>query len=489
MAPLSTKDKDLFEGTTMTFGEHLEELRRCLMKALLGLVIAFLIALPPLDLASKMVDYVKGPLEDALQDFYLTRSERYVTEKLAGLKSAGVATPPLDEVQEAILVDRMLPNLVFIDPRNVFNELKKSYPQQFEHFGLPAFGSVDIVNPERFCEQLYEEREQSPGPAHRVWELLSPEGRALVEKYKDGYTPVTPEDRFKLAEALLKVIESPDFYQEDAFASLGQTAPSFVLTESDQRRQIAYTKYHALMARKDNLSALELNRGLLSAAFPLSLSTGVRQASMLPLLEWKAVDEDPRTSLRSLSAQEMFFIYVKAALIVALIIASPWVFLQIWNFVAAGLYPHERRYVYLFLPISLGLFLGGVLLAFFFVFKPVLDFLLMFNDWMDVDPDVRISEWFGFAIFLPVGFGVAFQLPLAMLLLERIGIIQIDMYTKNWRIAVLAIFIISMFLTPADPYSMLLMAVPLTILYGGGILMCKYLPRGRNPFDSPDEID
>jgi len=86
MAPLSTKDKDLFEGTTMTFGEHLEELRRCLMKALLGLVIAFLIALPPLDLASKMVDYVKEPLEDALQDFYLTRSERYVTEKLSGLK-------------------------------------------------------------------------------------------------------------------------------------------------------------------------------------------------------------------------------------------------------------------------------------------------------------------------------------------------------------------------------------------------------------------
>ena len=489
MAPLSTKDKDLFEGTTMTFGEHLEELRRCLMKSLFGLVIAFLIALPPLDLASKLVDYIKGPLEDALQDFYLTRSERYVTEKLAGLRSAGVATPPLDEVQQAILIDRMLPNLVFIDPRNVFNELKKEFPQQFEDLQFPAFGSVDIINPQQFCQQLFDEREDSPGPANRVWELLSPEGRALVEKYQDGATPVTPEDRSKLAAALLKVIENPNFYQEVAFASLGGAAPSFVLTESDLRRQVGSSKYQALMARKDSLSPLELNRGLLSAAFPLSLSTGVRQASMLPLLEWKAVDEDPRTSLRSLSAQEMFFIYVKAALILSLVLASPWVFYQVWQFVAAGLYPHERSYVYIFLPISLGLFLSGVALAFFFVFQPVLDFLLMFNDWMDVDPDVRISEWFGFAIFLPVGFGISFQLPLVMLFLERIGVFSIEMYTQKWRIAVLAIFVISMFLTPADPYSMLLMAVPLTILYGGGILLCKYLPRGRNPFDSPEEID
>lgn len=489
MAPLSTKDKDLFEGTTMTFGEHLEELRSCLVKSLLGLVIAFLIALPPLDLASKLVDYIKGPLESALQDFYLTRSERYVTEKLAGLKSAGIATPPLDEVQQAILIDRMLPHLVFIDPRNVFSELKKGFPQQFDNLQFPVFGSVDILYPERFCQQLYDEREDSPGPANRVWTLLSPEGQAIVEKYKDGDTPVTPEDRTKLADALLKVIENPDFYQEAAFADLGGAAPSFVLTESDQRRQIASTKYQALMNRKDSMSTLEFNRGLLGAAFPLTLSTGVRQASMLPLVQWTAVDEDPRTSLRSLSAQEMFFIYVKAALILALVLASPWVFYQIWLFVAAGLYPHERRYVYVFLPISLGLFLSGVLLAFFFVFKPVLDFLLMFNDWMDVDPDVRISEWFGFAIFLPVGFGISFQLPLVMLFLERIGVFNVDMYTQKWRIAVLAIFVIAMFLTPADPYSMLLMAVPLTILYGGGILLCKYLPRGRNPFDSPEEID
>ncbi len=379
---------------------------------------------------------------------------------------------------------------MFIDPRNVFNELQKEFPQQFEQFKIPAFGSVDILDPHRFCQQLWEEKDQEPSPAHRVWELLPPEGQQLVETYQAPDAPPMPrEDRTRLAAALLKVIENPDFFREADFASLASGTPSFVLTEADQRRQIAATKYKALMERKDSLSPLELNRGMLGAAFPLTLSTGVRQASMLPMVQWKAVDEDPRTSLRSLSAQEMFFIYVKAALILSAVLASPWVFYQIWTFVAAGLYPHERNYVYVFLPISLLLFLSGVALAFFFVFKPVLEFLLMFNDWMDVDPDVRISEWFGFAIFLPVGFGIAFQLPLVMVFLERIGIFTVEMYTQKWRISVLVIFIISMFLTPADPYSLLLMAVPLTFLYGGGVLLCKFLPRGRNPFDAPEELD
>jgi sec-independent protein translocase protein TatC len=71
-----------------------------------------------------------------------------------------------------------------------------------------------------------------------------------------------------------------------------------------------------------------------------------------------------------------------------------------------------------------------------------------------------------------------------MLFLERIGIFDVTAYLQKWRIAILVIFVISMILSPGgDPYSMLLMAVPLTFLYFGGVLLCKYLPKGRNPFD------
>jgi sec-independent protein translocase protein TatC len=69
-----------------------------------------------------------------------------------------------------------------------------------------------------------------------------------------------------------------------------------------------------------------------------------------------------------------------------------------------------------------------------------------------------------------------------MLFLERIGVMSVASYVEKWRIAILAIFVISMLLTPADPTSMLLMAVPLSFLYVGGVLLCKYLPKKQSPF-------
>ena len=76
-----------------------------------------------------------------------------------------------------------------------------------------------------------------------------------------------------------------------------------------------------------------------------------------------------------------------------------------------------------------------------------------------------------------MGFGISFQLPLVMLFLERIGIFSVQVYLEKWRISILVIFILSAVLTPADPYSLLLMAVPLCFLYFGGILLCHWLPK------------
>lgn len=193
---------------------------------------------------------------------------------------------------------------------------------------------------------------------------------------------------------------------------------------------------------------------------------------------WKPLD----ANTTSLSAHEPFMIWLKAALITGAVISSPWVFWQIWSFVAAGLYPHEKGHVYFVVPFSLGLFLAGAALAFFFVFEPVLDFLFSFNKLMQIDPDPRISEWMSFVLFLPLGFGISFQLPLVMLVLDRIGVMSVKSYLEKWRIAVLVIFVIAMLLTPADPISMLLMAGPLTFLYFGGIALCHWLPKRKNPF-------
>ena len=123
---------------------------------------------------------------------------------------------------------------------------------------------------------------------------------------------------------------------------------------------------------------------------------------------------------------------------------------------------------------------GGVLLAFFAVFPVVLKFLFQFNAWLGIGITPRISEWLSFALLLPLAFGVSFQLPLVMLFLERIGVFTVQSYTAQWRVAVLAIFVLAMLLSPSpDPQSMLLMALPLVLLYFGGIELCKRWPRAK----------
>ena len=208
----------------------------------------------------------------------------------------------------------------------------------------------------------------------------------------------------------------------------------------------------------------------------------LKREGMISVFLWRPQAYDSRTKLKSLNAQEAFMIFIKASLLAGAVLASPFIFYFVWQFVAAGLYPHERRYVNVFLPVSIVLFLGGAALAFFVVFRFVLDFLFGINAWLGIDPDPRISEWLSFALLMPIGFGISFQLPLVMLFLERIGVFSVKTYLAKWRISVLVIAIISMVLTPADPFSMILMGVPLIVLYFLGIAFCHYMPRATSPF-------
>jgi len=209
------------------------------------------------------------------------------------------------------------------------------------------------------------------------------------------------------------------------------------------------------------------------------------EQTFLLMRVWRTINVDPT----ALNPQEAFLIWFKAAIITGLVITGPWIFYQLWLFVAAGLYPHEKGYVYIFLPFSLALFVIGVSFAFFFVFDVVLSFLFSFNTILGLNTDVRMSEWLGFVLFLPLGFGVSFQLPLVMLFLQRIGLFTVQSYLSSWRIAVVVICVISMILTPADVMSMAMMAVPLTLLYFLGVGLCHWWPGvRRNPFGEAEDI-
>lgn len=191
-------------------------------------------------------------------------------------------------------------------------------------------------------------------------------------------------------------------------------------------------------------------------------------------------------ALISLAPLETFMIFFMVCIVTGLVIASPWVFYQIWAFIAAGLYRHERRYVLRFLPFSVGLFLGGVLLCFLYVLPFTLAFLLDFNVWLGVEPTLRIADWISFATILPLVFGVCFQTPLVMMLLERVGIFSAEQYRANRKYAVLIIVVAAAAITPTgDPFTMMLLAVPMYALYELGIRM---IPERTSDSDSKTDL-
>jgi len=196
------------------------------------------------------------------------------------------------------------------------------------------------------------------------------------------------------------------------------------------------------------------------------------------------VDKLRRENLRPRTdgVDEAFMIYLKVSLVIGLFISSPWILYQLWLFVAAGLYPNERRYVYTYMPLSIALFLGGAAFCFFIVIPYVLKFLLGFNIWLDLRPEIKISSWIMFSLVVSLMFGLSFQLPMVMLVLERIGMVEVSLYREKRRWAILIISFLSMVLTPSDPVSMIMMLVPLTLLYEFGIFLCGRRVVKPSPF-------
>lgn len=185
-----------------------------------------------------------------------------------------------------------------------------------------------------------------------------------------------------------------------------------------------------------------------------------------------------RPVLSTLNVQEAFVVFFKVAIVTGFVLASPWVFYQIWSFIAAGLYPHEKRYVNVFLPFSLGLFLLGVLVCEFLVMPKAVEALLWFNEWLGLEPDLRLNEWLGFAIWMPVIFGLSFQTPLVMLFLERIGLFDVAAFRGKRRIVWFLMAVFAAIITPStDAFSMLFLWLPMCLLYELGIWLCLLSPR------------
>ncbi|MCS7021804.1 MAG: twin-arginine translocase subunit TatC [Gemmataceae bacterium] len=186
---------------------------------------------------------------------------------------------------------------------------------------------------------------------------------------------------------------------------------------------------------------------------------------------------ETRQYLTTLSVQEGFVVYFKVQILCGFVLGSPFILYQFWAFVAAGLYPHEKRYVYWMLGPSVSLFLAGVLMCQFLVLPGAVKALLIFNEWLGLDPDIRLSDWFSLAIILPLVFGVSFQTPLVMVFLYRLGIFSVEDYLSKWRHACMLLAVFAAMITPTpDAVTMLYLFLPLFALYLLGIVICRLYP-------------
>jgi sec-independent protein translocase protein TatC len=300
---------------------------------------------------------------------------------------------------------------------------------------------------------------------------------------------VTPGDRlpFGIGVPLMKVIQDP---VEEALTNFYDKQQNKALEQAGEKGTKAYIANEPvqieLVFPREPLERLGMKvpKDVQEVALPAK----TRPLEFLKQTRMAQEVLRPRT-LTTLSVQEALVVYFKVSLVAGLVIGSPWVFWQIWSFVAAGLYPHEKRLVHVYLPLSLGLFLGGVLLCQFLVMPQAVAAMLWFNEWLGMSPDLRLNEWLSFAIWMPVVFGISFQTPLVMLFMGKLGIVDIDWFKGKRRYAWFFMAVFAAVITPSpDAVSMLLLTIPMCLLYELGIFMIKMSPRPELS-EEPAETD
>ncbi len=180
----------------------------------------------------------------------------------------------------------------------------------------------------------------------------------------------------------------------------------------------------------------------------------------------------PVGTLVFITPQEAFVANVKMALFIGLIISTPFILYQAWKFISSGLLPVEKRYAYIFGPISLILFVLGISFGYFVIVPISMNFLLGFSTDV-ISPMITIDKYISFIFTLSFSFALFFQLPVVLIFLTKIGVITPNQLGKRRREAIVLIFIIAAIVTPPDMVTQILMAVPLVLLYEIGIIFSK----------------
>lgn len=191
-----------------------------------------------------------------------------------------------------------------------------------------------------------------------------------------------------------------------------------------------------------------------------------------------------------LAPAEALWQNVKVAGLFALVLATPYVLWEVWQFVVPGLHVQERRFVGPFVLVSSVAFYAGILFSFFFVLPFALNFLISYGVNAGFIPQLSIAQYVGFALWFLLVFGVIFEVPLALTLMAKLGWVDAPVLKRYRKWALLGAFVFAAILTPTpDPFNQCLMALPMYVFYEVGILSAGVFgKRARGARLAPDPV-
>lgn len=221
----------------------------------------------------------------------------------------------------------------------------------------------------------------------------------------------------------------------------------------------------------------ELRHNLLLSLIGLAIGVGVAFIFTPRVIDFLAAPIGGISHLQAIDVTETIQVYMKVALLCGVILASPWIFYQIFLFIGKGLTPKEKRGLLFAIPFVTLLFVGGAIFAFLVMLPPAMEF---FSGLLKIQTIIRIRSYFDFTVNLIFWIAVSFEIPLIFYILARFGFISASQMTKGWRIAIVAIALLAAIITPTpDPVNMAIFMIPLFGLYLLSILLARLAQTNR----------
>ena len=182
---------------------------------------------------------------------------------------------------------------------------------------------------------------------------------------------------------------------------------------------------------------------------------------------------------------ETFFTYIRVAIFASLFVSLPFLLIQLWIFIAPGLYKNEKNVVLPYLLATPVLFILGSALVYYLIMPLAIKFFLSFesiggNGALPIQLEAKVNEYLSLIMRLILAFGICFQLPVALTLMARVGLVSSEWLKKNRKYVIVGIFAIAAILTPPDPISQIGLGIPILLLYELSIIAVSFIEKRKN---------